>query len=53
LLSKYLEKNGLSFWNLGHPHMEYKKKLGAKVYARQEFLKRWNKAIFLPIINPS
>ena len=43
LLSKYLEENGFAFWNLGHPHMEYKKKLGAKVYTREEFLKRWTK----------
>lgn len=41
LLSKHLQKNGYSFWNLGHPHMEYKKKLGAKVYSRDEFLKRF------------
>ncbi|MEA3497482.1 MAG: hypothetical protein U9R16_00350 [Campylobacterota bacterium] len=41
LLSFYLEKNNFSFWNLGHPHMQYKKKLGAKIYTREEFLKRW------------
>ena len=41
LLAQYLEKNGYLFWNLGHPHMEYKKKLGAKVYSRDEFLKRF------------
>jgi len=41
LLSKYLEENGYKFWNLGHPHMEYKKKLGAKTYSRDEFLKRF------------
>lgn len=40
LLSQYLEKNAFNFWNLGHPHMEYKIKLGAKVYSREEFLKR-------------
>ncbi len=45
LLSHYLEKNGFSFWNLGHPHMEYKQKLGAKTYARDAFLKRWLEAI--------
>lgn len=45
LLSQYLEKNGFAFWNLGHPHMEYKKRLGAKIYERDEFLKRWNEAI--------
>ena len=45
LLSKYLENNGFEFWNLGHPHMEYKQKLGCKIYNRSEFLKRWNKAV--------
>ncbi len=53
LLSKYLEKNGFSFWNLGHPHMEYKKRLGCEVYTREKFLKRWNEAVVLPMINPS
>lgn len=47
LLSKYLENNGFEFWNMGHPHMEYKRRLGCKVYSRDEFLKRWNKAIRL------
>lgn len=51
LLSKYLEQNNFDFWNLGHPHMLYKKKLGAKVYTRTEFLKRWEMSISLPIIN--
>ena len=51
LLAKYLEKNGFYFWNLGHPHMEYKKRLGCKIYKRDEFLLRWDEAI--PIINPS
>ena len=44
LLSKYLQNNGFEFWNLGHPHMEYKKRLGSKMHSRSEFLKRWNKA---------
>ena len=25
LLAQYLEKNNFLFWNLGHPHMDYKK----------------------------
>ncbi len=50
LLAKYLEDRGFEFWNLGHPHMEYKKRLGCKVYARNEFLKRWYKAIGNPDI---
>ena len=41
LLAQYLEKNGFDFWNLGHPYMEYKLALGAKVYDREEFLERW------------
>ena len=45
LLAKYLEKNNFYFWNLGHPHMEYKKRLGSKVYSREDFLKRWNNSI--------
>ena len=47
LLAKYLEKNDFLFWNLGHPHMEYKQRLGCKVYSRSNFLKRWNKALSL------
>ena len=45
LLSNYLEKNNFSFWNLGHPYMQYKTKLGAKILTRDEFLKRWNNSI--------
>ncbi|QKF74232.1 leucyl, phenylalanyl-tRNA-protein transferase [Aliarcobacter faecis] len=41
LLGFYLEKNNFSFWNLGHPYMQYKFDLGAKLYSRDEFLKRW------------
>ena len=47
LLSHSLEERNFSFWNLGHPHMEYKKRLGAVTYTRKEFLKRWGKAISL------
>lgn len=45
LLSKYLEKNHFHFWNLGHSHMEYKKRLGCQTYTRTDFLKRWDKAV--------
>lgn len=45
LLAKYLQNNGFSFWNLGHPHMEYKQNLGSISYSRAEFLQRWNEAI--------
>ncbi len=51
LLAKYLQERKFSFWNLGHPHMEYKKRLGAKVYKRKDFLQRWDKATLLPTIN--
>jgi Leu/Phe-tRNA-protein transferase len=45
LLAKQLQKDGFAFWNLGHPHMIYKQKLGAKTYPRSEFLKRYNSVI--------
>ena len=38
------ENNNFEFWNLGHPHMEYKQRLGCKTYTKSEFLKRWNRA---------
>ena len=41
LLAQYLEAEGFSFWNLGQPYMTYKLALGAKIYERQDFLKRW------------
>lgn len=37
----YLKENGYSFWNLGHPYMQYKFDLGAISYKREDFLKRW------------
>ncbi len=45
LLSKYLEKEKYSFWNLGHPYMKYKFDLGAKQYSREDFLNRWYKVL--------
>jgi Leu/Phe-tRNA-protein transferase len=41
LLAQYLQQNGFDFWNLGHPYMDYKLALGAKIYTRNDFLKRW------------
>jgi Leu/Phe-tRNA-protein transferase len=41
LLGKYLEKENFSFWNLGHPYMQYKFDLGAVTYKRKDFLSRW------------
>ena len=47
LLAQYLEKEGIDFLNLGQPYMQYKLDLGAKVYSREAFLKRWLKSITL------
>jgi len=44
LLAQHLQKRGFNFWNLGHPHMEYKKRLGSKVYTRESFLNIWQEA---------
>jgi len=46
LLANYLKEEKFSFWNLGHPYMQYKFDLGAVSYSRKEFLKRW-----LPLIS--
>lgn len=48
LLSQYLESNNYSFWNLGHPYMQYKKDLGASILDREDFLKRWLKEVGIP-----
>ncbi|MBL6969819.1 MAG: hypothetical protein ISR68_00300 [Campylobacterales bacterium] len=45
LLGQYLEENNFDFWNLGHTCPNYKFELGAKVYKRDQFLKRWLKSI--------
>lgn len=45
LLARYLEKENYSFWNLGHPYMQYKFDLGAKKYSREDFLNRWYKVL--------
>lgn len=41
LLGHHLESEGVRFWNLGHPHMDYKMDLGAKILNRKDFLKRF------------
>jgi Leu/Phe-tRNA-protein transferase len=41
LLAQTLQREGFAFWNLGHPYMPYKTALGAKIYPREAFLKRW------------
>lgn len=43
LLAQYLQEKKFSFWNLGHANMDYKLKLGANTYSREDFLKRWIK----------
>lgn len=45
LLNKYLQDNSFKLWNLGHPQLQYKIDLGAKVYKRSDFLKLWDKNI--------
>ena len=44
LLAQYLKERGFKFWNLGHPHMEYKQRLGCKTLTRADFLDKWNSA---------
>jgi len=41
LLAHYLQKHHFAFWNLGQSYMPYKLALGAKIYERHSFLKRW------------
>ena len=41
LLAQYLENNNYSFWNMGHPYMQYKLDLGAHILTREKFLIRW------------
>ena len=43
LLGRYLESEGYDFWNLGHPYMEYKIRMGGKVLSRKDFLSRWKR----------
>lgn len=45
LLARRLEEYGYAFWNLGHPHLAYKRALGAKIFRRAAFLERWRAAI--------
>lgn len=51
LLARSLESRGFAFWNLGHPHMEYKNRMGAVNLKRSEFLERWreHRAVTLPL----
>jgi len=45
LLAYRLQELGVAFWNLGHPYMPYKLKLGARILPRAEFLNRWKPAV--------
>lgn len=45
LLAERLRDSGFAFWNLGHPHMQYKLDLGARILPRKEFLGRWEEAV--------
>jgi len=44
LLARRLEASGFAWWNLGHPSLPYKTRLGAKIIPREEFLQRWDEA---------
>lgn len=44
LLAEHFERQGLKFWNLGHPGMQYKADLGAITTQRDKFLRRWGLA---------
>ena len=39
-LAEYLRDAGFVFWNLGHPYMQYKLDLGARIVQRAQFLAR-------------
>lgn len=41
LLAKTLQHHGYHFWNLGHPYMNYKVELGARIICRKDFLQKW------------
>lgn len=41
LLNDHLKENGYKLWNLGHPQLQYKIDLGAKIYNRKSFLEMW------------
>lgn len=40
-LALILKKSEFTFWNMGHPYMDYKFKMGAVEYQREYFLKNW------------
>jgi len=44
LLAQHLQVQGLDFWNMGHPYMDYKLQLGARILPRDAFLSRWKES---------
>jgi len=42
-LARMLKSAGVTFWNMGHPYMQYKFDLGAREYARLDFIDLWFK----------
>lgn len=48
-LAVALRQAGFAFWNLGHPYMQYKLDLGARILPRNEFLARWLPAVDGPV----
>ena len=44
LLATRLKERGFAFWNMGHPSQAYKRALGARLFERGTFLKRWQGA---------
>lgn len=48
LLARELESRGYHFHNLGHPYMDYKIRLGARILPRTDFLNKWEASSGLP-----
>jgi Leu/Phe-tRNA-protein transferase len=42
-LAALLKNADVAFWNMGHPYMKYKFDIGAREYARLDFLNMWLK----------
>ena len=47
-LGEWLRDHGFDFWNLGHPYMQYKLDLGAKIVQRADFVRRLQAAAGVP-----
>lgn len=44
MLAQHLQDQGFDFWNMGHPYMDYKLQLGARILPRDAFLSRWKES---------